>query len=45
LGECLRTAKGNITFAAKCAGMDVKNFFTKVKKYHIDPKSYKPPSP
>jgi Nif-specific regulatory protein len=41
IGKCLRNAQGNITLAAKCAGMDVKNFYTKVKKSGIDPKSFK----
>jgi Nif-specific regulatory protein len=44
IGECLRTAKGNISLAAKCAGMDVKNFYTKIKKSGIDPKSFKSPA-
>ena len=44
IGECLRTTKGNISLAAKCAGMDVKNFYTKIKKIGIDPKSFKSPA-
>ena len=44
IGECLRTTKGNISLAAKCAGMDVKNFYTKIKKSGIDPKSFKSPA-
>jgi Nif-specific regulatory protein len=41
LAECLRTSKGNISLAAKCAGMDVKNFHVKMKKCGIDPASFK----
>jgi Nif-specific regulatory protein len=41
LAECLRTSKGNITLAARNAGVDVKNFFMKVKKYKLDPQPYK----
>jgi Nif-specific regulatory protein len=39
--DCLRTARGNIRLAAKCAGMDGKNFHVKMKKYGIDPASFK----
>jgi Nif-specific regulatory protein len=41
LMECLRTAKGNITTAARCADMDLKNFHVKMKRCGIDPKKYK----
>ena len=36
---CLSRCKGNITHAARQAGMNVKNFHVKMKKYGIDPKS------
>jgi Nif-specific regulatory protein len=41
VADCLRTAKGNISLAAKCAGMDAKNFHVKMKKYGINPASFK----
>jgi Nif-specific regulatory protein len=41
LAECLRSAGGNISRAAKCAGMDVKNFHVKIRKYRINPTSFK----
>jgi two-component system response regulator HydG len=36
ISECLRKTKGKIRRAAGLAGMDVKNFHTKMKKYAID---------
>lgn len=39
--HCLRSAKGNITTAARCADMDLKNFYVKLKSCGIDPKQYK----
>jgi Nif-specific regulatory protein len=41
LSECLKTSKGNVSLAARCAGMDVKNFRDKTKKYGIQPASFK----
>lgn len=35
----LMKSKGNISQAARMSGMAVKNFFDKMKKYEIDPKS------
>jgi Nif-specific regulatory protein len=37
----LKETKGNITQAAKRAGIDVKNFYVKMSKYQINPAQYK----
>lgn len=42
--ECLKASKGNISCAAKVAGIDVKNFHTKMTKYGIEPHSFKKPA-
>jgi len=39
--ECLTTSNGNVSFAARCAGINVKNFHVKMNKYSIDPHLYK----
>lgn len=41
LSSCLESTKGNITKAARLAGMNIKNFHTKMKRYQIDPHYYK----
>jgi len=33
--DCLRTSKGNISSAAKCAGIHFTNFYSKMRKYGI----------
>jgi Nif-specific regulatory protein len=37
----LEESAGNITRAAKAAGIDVKNFYTKMSRYGIDPAAFK----
>ncbi len=39
--ECLRTTKGNISKAARIAGINMKNFYTKMSKYKINHMSFK----
>jgi len=39
--DCLKTSKGNISLAAKIAGINVKNFYEKMKKYRINPQDFK----
>lgn len=39
--DCLKTSKGNISQAARTAGVDLKNFYAKMKKYGIDPVAFK----
>jgi len=39
--ECLQMYKGNISQAARAAGMDFKNFYAKMKKYDLDANSFK----
>ncbi len=41
ISECLRTTKGNISKAARSAGINIKNFYMKMKKCGIDPLSFK----
>lgn len=41
LADCLLTAHGSITKAAQIAGMDLKNFHTKMKRLGIDPHAFK----
>ncbi|NIR48742.1 sigma-54-dependent Fis family transcriptional regulator [candidate division KSB1 bacterium] len=36
ISDCLKASKGNISRAAKSAGIDIKNFYSKMKKYGID---------
>jgi DNA-binding NtrC family response regulator len=38
---CLRDAGGNISRAAKAAGIDYKNFYTKMQQYGIDPSGFR----
>jgi Nif-specific regulatory protein len=39
--RCLREAGGNISQAARRAGIDYKNFYTKVQQYGIDPGAWR----
>lgn len=39
--DCLTVTGGNITRAAKMAGINVKNFYSKLKKYGLDPHAFK----
>lgn len=41
IAGCLRATRGLVRRAARLAGMDVKNFHTKMKKYGIDPLSFR----
>jgi transcriptional regulator with GAF, ATPase, and Fis domain len=41
LSRCLREAGGNISQAAKAAGIDYKNFYTKMQQYRIDPVGFR----
>ncbi len=41
IADCLQAAKGNISCAAKTAGINVKNFYEKMKKYGINPHQFK----
>jgi len=41
LQDCLESSSGNITQAAKIAGINVKNFYTKMTRYEIDPHDFK----
>jgi transcriptional regulator with GAF, ATPase, and Fis domain len=41
LTECLLAAQGCITHAAHIAGMDLKNFYAKMKRLGIDPHAFK----
>src|SRR6185295_7059941 len=41
IARSLRDAKGNISQAAKAAGIDYKNFYTKMQQYRIDPGGFK----
>jgi DNA-binding NtrC family response regulator len=41
VARCLREAGGNISQAAKAAGIDYKNFYTKMQQYGIDPASFR----
>ncbi|MHC4105326.1 MAG: sigma-54 interaction domain-containing protein [Planctomycetota bacterium] len=43
--ECLRIARGNISKAARSAGMHVANLHAKIKKYDIDPHLFKNTKP
>jgi len=45
LGRCLREAGGNISQAARAAGIDYKNFYTKMQQYRIDPAGFRYPAP
>ena len=38
---CLKASKGNISHAAQAAGIDLKNFYDKMRKYGIDPLAFK----
>jgi transcriptional regulator with GAF, ATPase, and Fis domain len=39
--ECLQATHGNITHAARSSGLHVANLHTKMKKYHINPHTFK----
>jgi transcriptional regulator with GAF, ATPase, and Fis domain len=39
--RCLSEARGNIRQAAKAAGIDYKNFYTKMQQHRIDPASFR----
>jgi len=41
VARCLSEAKGNITQAAKAAGIDYKNFYTKMQQHGIDAGAFK----
>ncbi|NUO81480.1 sigma-54-dependent Fis family transcriptional regulator [candidate division KSB1 bacterium] len=41
LAECLLASRGCITSAAHIAGMDVKNFYAKMKRLGLDPHAFK----
>ncbi len=41
--RCLAASDGNISAAARLAGIDYKNFYTKVRRYRIKPASFKDP--
>lgn len=41
---CLQASNGHISDAAKSAGIDVKNFYEKMKKYGIDAHSFRIPA-
>ena len=39
--RCLGEARGNISQAAKAAGIDYKNFYNKMQQYGIEPAEFK----
>ena len=41
LGRCLRATGGNISAAARLAAIDYKNFYSKLKRYRIEPRDFK----
>ncbi len=41
VARCLTEARGNISQAAKAAGIDYKNFYTKMQQYGIDAGAFK----
>ena len=41
INDGLKATKGNISRAAQIAGIDIKNFHTKMRKYKIDPVKFK----
>ena len=41
LTQCLEDARGNISQAAKAAGIDYKNFYTKMQQYGIEAGTFK----
>ncbi|HEV8581186.1 MAG TPA: sigma 54-interacting transcriptional regulator [Thermoanaerobaculia bacterium] len=43
--RCLREAEGNISQAARAAGIDVKNFYDKMSRYGIDALAFKKSRP
>jgi Nif-specific regulatory protein len=45
VARSLREAGGNISRAAKAAGIDYKNFYTKMQQYGIDPAGFREPRP
>ncbi len=42
--DCLKATGGNISSAARIAGINVKNFYDKMRKYAVNPHSYKQPN-
>ncbi|MFQ5709435.1 MAG: sigma-54 interaction domain-containing protein [bacterium] len=44
IADCLKASKGHISDAAKSAGIDVKNFYEKMKKYGVHAHTFKIPS-
>ncbi|MFQ5865747.1 MAG: sigma-54 interaction domain-containing protein [bacterium] len=42
--DCLKASQGNVSRAAKSAGIDVKNFHVKMRKYGIDAHAFKMPT-
>ena len=41
IDDCLKASKGNISLASKTAGIDLKNFYVKMKNCRINPRKYK----
>jgi transcriptional regulator with GAF, ATPase, and Fis domain len=41
ISHCLQISKGHISRAAELAGLDLKTFYIKMRKLHIDPHSFK----
>jgi len=41
ISHCLQITKGHISRAAELAGLDLKTFYTKMRKLHIDPHTFK----
>jgi two-component system response regulator GlrR len=44
ISECLRLCRGNVAQAARAARMDRKNFWSLMKRHHIDPTVFKQPT-
>ena len=44
ISDCLKASNGHISDAAKSAGIDVKNFYEKMKKYGVDAHSFRIPT-
>lgn len=43
ISHCLQVCKGHITQAAQLAGLDIKSFYSKMRKHNIDPHTFKTP--
>ncbi len=41
LKDCLKQANGKVSYAAEISGIDRKNLYEKMKRYNINPQSYK----